>query len=417
MKIAIFIDEFPIRSQTFVLNQIFCLISLGHEVEVLSLYKGDLKLLISSELTTYQLETRCRFLLSERKGRLSLLFERLKTIFKGLFSNQTRSTVLKGLSPCYKKQATNMMLSTIAAQHKTPLSYDWIIAHFGSSGVVANNLREIGVLKGKLATIFHGLDISAELEYPDTQYHYQRLFAQSELLLPISNLWREKLVALGASRDKLFVHRMGIDLQKFNYTPPKEIESALTVMCIARFSEKKGITYALKALSKLGDKLNFKFNLVGYGELETEIQKEVIALGLQQKVCLQGALPPEKVLQALHHADVYIQPSITASNGDKEGVPVSLMEAMACGVPVISTYHSGIPELIEHNVSGLLVHEKDIDGLAGAIHQLATSFELRTRLSKGALDRVKDISDLGKLNKELIMKFETTSVERLTNGS
>lgn len=411
MKIAIFIDEFPIRSQTFVINQIKALIDLGHDVNIVALYQGDLDVLEQTYLAPYNLANHCIFLLGKRHNAARLIFERLCCVVFGFFQPSKRRMIIKGLSRCFKGQAKNLMLSTIA-QRTPPLTFDWTIAHFGSSGVIANNLREIGLLKSNIATVFHGLDISAELSYRDTLYHYKRLFGQSEVLLPISQLWQEKLISLGAPSEKTYIHRMGIELNQFQYSPPCKLNDLCSLLCIGRFSEKKGIRYALDALASLKDKFKFHFYIVGFGELEGDIKAQIQALELTDNVTLLGTLSSEEVAYQLSQADIYLQPSVVAQNGDKEGVPVSIMEAMASGVPVVSTFHSGIPELITHNLSGLLVEERDVEALASAIFHLASSFSLRQKLSEAGLEQVKAISDLGKLNIELIEHLEECVNER-----
>ncbi|TMP45693.1 colanic acid biosynthesis glycosyltransferase WcaL [Pseudoalteromonas citrea] len=407
MKIAIFIDVFPIASQTFVLNQITTLIDLGIDVEVVALYAGDQSILEQPELAPYTLSTRCRYLLSHKRSKASLFAHRLYHVGKGLLNTHLRSRVIAGLSPRFLAQATNLMLSTIAAGQKQPLEYDWVIAHFGSSGVVANHLRQIGVLQGNIATVFHGHDITAELSIKNTQAHYVNLFTQTELLLPISNLWKAQLLTLGANDRKIRVQRMGVDLSLFSAPSQRENKAdVLNIFTVARFSEKKGLSFALNALAKLPSDIDFQYHLAGYGELEESLKQLVQKLGLASKVKFLGPLKPEQVAEKMHWADVFLQPSITASNGDKEGVPVSIMEAMASNVAVVSTFHSGIPELIEHQRHGLLAPEKDTQALAKYIELLACNPKRRTELTEAAKAQIEQLGDVKRLNQDLVHFLE-----------
>ncbi|MBQ4849231.1 glycosyltransferase [Pseudoalteromonas sp. MMG012] len=403
MKIAIFIDVFPIASQTFVLNQITSLIDLGIDVEVLALYAGDQSILKRPELAPYRLSAKCRYLLSNKSSKIQLLVHRLYQVGKGLLNAQVRSRVLAGLSPRFYEQATNLMLSTIAAGHRQPLTYDWVIAHFGSSGVVVNHLRQIGVLQGDIATVFHGHDITAELSVKNTQAHYANLFSQTELVLPISNLWKEQLLTLGASEHKVRVQRMGVDLSLFSAPMQRKGEvGILNIFTVARFSEKKGLSFALNALAKLPSHIEFQYHLAGYGELEGSLKQLVQQLGIASRVKFLGPLPPEQVAEKMQWADIFLQPSITASNGDKEGVPVSIMEAMASNVAVVSTFHSGIPELIEHQRHGLLAPEKDTQALAHHIEFLANNPKRRAEITKAAKIQIEQLGDVKRLNKDLV---------------
>ncbi|WP_152084835.1 glycosyltransferase [Pseudoalteromonas sp. A25] len=402
MKIAIFVDVFPIASQTFVLNQITTLIDLGVDVEILALYPGDQIVLSQPSLAPYQLQRNVTYLLAPKRTVWQQLGHRLSKVGKGLILGKNRRTILAGLKPEFSAQARNLMLSTIAATHSAPLKFDWVIAHFGSSGVVANNLRQIGVLEANIATVFHGQDITAELKFKHTQQNYQRLFKETELLLPVSELWKTQLLSMGADESKTYVQRMGVDLSLFMARRTDKSTKVLHILTVARFSQKKGLKYALQALAKLPSTMQFSYRLVGYGELEEELKAQSSALGLNDKVHFLGAMNTQQVAEQMRWADVFLQPSITADNGDKEGVPVSIMEAMASGAVIVSTLHSGIPELVAHNVNGLLAPEKDADALAQHLNSLYLKPDLRLELADNARERVSALADVVKLNQQLL---------------
>ena len=136
-------------------------------------------------------------------------------------------------------------------------------------------------------------------------------------------------------------------------------------------TEKKGLRYAIQAcdiLNKSG--YRFQYDIVGYGELNAELQQLISKYGLEDKVNIIGFQPQSVVKKLLMKSDVFLLPSVTANNGDMEGIPVALMEAMAIGLPVISTFHSGIPELIENDVSGWLCDERDFQAIANILISL-----------------------------------------------
>ena len=300
------------------------------------------------------------------------------------------------------------MLSAIAASQVKVLEFDWIICHFGPNGVLANKLRQMGVLTGKIATVFHGLDMSVQEYIKQNEIDYHSLFQETELQLPISHLWRDKLINLGATPNKVIVHRMGVDLKHFDYkrmlSPERETKrkKVFDVFTVARFTEKKGIKYAIESLGYLPDDLPVCYKIAGYGKLKSELENKVKALGLSDKVIFCGALSSEQVKNEMLKADVFLQPSITASNGDMEGVPVSIMESMAIGTPVISTFHSGIPKLLENDKSGLLVPEKNAKAIAEKLHLLYKNITLNYELAEQARIKVESISDIKKLNEQLV---------------
>ncbi|WP_444677370.1 glycosyltransferase [Halomonas sp. E19] len=123
--------------------------------------------------------------------------------------------------------------------------------------------------------------------------------------------------------------------------------------------------------------LNFTYELIGDGPLWEQVAEQVRVLGMESRINLHGALPHDEVQRLLKDADIFLLPSVTASNGDQEGIPVALMEAMASGMPVLSTSHSGIPELVEEGVSGYLVPERDSQGLAAKLLDLLQHPKIR----------------------------------------
>ncbi len=179
---------------------------------------------------------------------------------------------------------------------------------------------------------------------------------------------------------KIKVIHCGIDSERF--VPVKRNHSdAMTLLCVGRFVEKKGHEFLLRAFEKIANALpNAKLRLVGDGPLKPAMMNLCRELDLEQRVYFLGAATSELVLMEMKRADIFVLHSITSADGDMEGIPVSLMEASATGLPVIATRHSGIPELVIEGVTGLLTDEKDIESLAGSIMNLAESVDLRERL-------------------------------------
>ncbi len=292
----------------------------------------------------------------------------------------TKPSLLRSLNVRrYGAQSSKLLLPSIVANAKQTFTADVFLVHFGYAGALANKLRELGVLKGKQATVFHGADISRRHILEEHKLDYVNLFRQSELMLPISNLWKNKLIEMGCPPEKIHVTRMGIEPEKFNFQPRQAFQTPLRIVSVARLTEKKGLDVAVKASAILKQRGGqFQYTIIGNGDQDEMMRDFIAREGMEDCVSMPGFKPQEEIRRALSEADIFLLPSKTAADGDMEGIPVALMEAMAVGLPVVSTFHSGIPELIENNVSGWLVEEDDPEALA----------ETLLKLSQGEVDVV-----------------------------
>ncbi|GAA5142117.1 glycosyltransferase [Thalassotalea piscium] len=424
MKIAIFVDQFPVLSQTFVLNQVTALIDAGANVTIIALNKPESRK-HHADVSQYQLISKTVYLLNEPSGKVNKLCYRIKNILWAVVNKAKRSLILQSINKEYGKQGKSLLLASILAKVEQPLEFDAIVCHFGYNGILANKLRQLGALNGNIVTVFHGYEVSAIKALALYKAEYQKLFKQTELMLPISNLWREKLIELGCAKEKVKVHRMGVNLANFPFVQKtnanntdylcntqKNSHRAFKVFTVARFSEKKGIIYAINAMALLPKSLNIQYVLAGYGELEHEIKQQINQLNLSDNIVLLGKLDQKQVLAQMHDCDIFLQPSVTARNGDMEGVPVAIMEAMAVGLPVISTVHSGIPELIIDGESGLLSPEKSAESLRDNIMKLYENSELRVAIVNNARKQIEQLADVNTLSVKLISLLEKLAPRR-----
>ena len=149
--------------------------------------------------------------------------------------------------------------------------------------------------------------------------------------------------------------------------------------------EKKGLRVLLAAIAALRARgRDLDVQVIGDGPEENALRAEASAAGLDGSVTFHGSQPHDFVLRMMNRCDCLALPSVTAANGDQEGIPVTLMEAMAAGLPVVSTYHSGIPELVSDDETGLLVPERDAAALADALDRLMSEKGLADRLAASA---------------------------------
>ncbi|WP_145032474.1 glycosyltransferase [Pantoea ananatis] len=374
MKLTFFTMRFPVASETFVLNQVTHFIDAGYDVEIISVFPGDL-VNRHGAFDEYGLAAKTHYLLPEEKISLTdKLGQRLKLVLPKI----TKVSLLRSLNVRrYGAQSSKLLLPAIVANARQTYVADVFLVHFGYAGALANKLRELGILKGKQATVFHGADISRRHILDEHKQDYRNLFQQSELMLPISHLWQNKLIEMGCPPEKIHVTRMGIEPEKFNFQPRDAFHTPLRIVSVARLTEKKGLDVAVKASAILKQRGGrFQYTIIGNGDQDRMMRDFIAREEMDDCVTMPGFKPQEEIRQALNEADIFLLPSKTAADGDMEGIPVALMEAMAVGLPVVSTFHSGIPELIENDVSGWLVKEDDAEALA----------ETLLKLSEGAVD-------------------------------
>jgi len=369
MKLTFFTMRFPVASETFVLNQVTHFIDAGYEVEIISVFPGDL-VNRHAAFDEYGLAAKTHYLLPEEK--ISIV-DKLNQRIRLVLPKVTKPSLLRSLNVRrYGAQSSKLLLPSIVANAKQTFTADVFLVHFGYAGALANKLRELGVLKGKQATVFHGADISRRHILEEHKLDYVNLFRQSELMLPISNLWKNKLIEMGCPPEKIHVTRMGIEPEKFNFQPRQAFQTPLRIVSVARLTEKKGLDVAVKASAILKQRGGqFQYTIIGNGDQDEMMRDFIAREGMEDCVSMPGFKPQEEIRRALSEADIFLLPSKTAADGDMEGIPVALMEAMAVGLPVVSTFHSGIPELIENNVSGWLVEEDDPEALAETLLKLS----------------------------------------------
>ncbi|KAA5974890.1 MULTISPECIES: glycosyltransferase [Pantoea] len=369
MKLTFFTMRFPVASETFVLNQVTHFIDAGYEVEIISVFPGDL-VNRHAAFDEYGLAAKTHYLLPEEK--ISIV-DKLNQRIRLVLPNVTKPSLLRSLNMRrYGAQSSKLLLPSIVANAKQTFTADVFLVHFGYAGALANKLRELGVLKGKQATVFHGADISRRHILEEHKLDYVNLFRQSELMLPISHLWENKLIEMGCPPEKIHVTRMGIEPEKFNFQPRQAFHKPLRIVSVARLTEKKGLDVAVKASAILKQRGGqFQYTIIGNGDQDEMMRDFIAREGMEDCVSMPGFKPQEEIRRALSEADIFLLPSKTAADGDMEGIPVALMEAMAVGLPVVSTFHSGIPELIENNVSGWLVEEDDPEALAETLLKLS----------------------------------------------
>lgn len=221
----------------------------------------------------------------------------------------------------------------------------------------------------------HGYDVSMHLNEPKWRDAYLR-YNDADGVITMSRASRDRLVSLGLEASRVHVIPYGVDVPA---EPPLH-SARRTIRCLAvgRLVPKKGPILALDAFRRaIGVHADLHLDVVGTGPLLPAVRQFVRCFSMERCVTLHGERNNEDVQQMMRDADLFIQHSITASDGNQEGLPVAILEAMANGLPVVSTRHAGIPEAVADGISGYLVQEGDSAGMADCVVKLARDPDLR----------------------------------------
>lgn len=275
---------------------------------------------------------------------------------------------------------------------------DVALIEYGTSAykfVEALNARKIPYI-----ICFHGYDASAYLGY--NWYLKQLTTIANGAIMNIvpSNHLRRRLELIGVRSDLINVEPYAPDYT--NLPAPKE-NSTITIASLGRLTGKK-LPQALIICAKLviAKYPEVKFNLIGDGPLWDECKRLVEELNVGEQVKLLGSMEHEQALEMLSKAHIFIQHSVTSAHGDQEGFPVSIAEASALGIPVVSTAHSGITEGIIDGVTGFLVQEHDFEAMAEKILLLLESDDLRLRMGAAAAQHIRQVAPGFRREKSLV---------------
>ena len=404
MRIAFIVSRFPSLSQTFILNQITGLIDRGHEVDIYAV-QSDNNPRMHPDVTKYDLLKHTYYFRKLPAGRLQRKIEITGLVLRYFYKKPRCLLKTRLLSGRVKGSILKILCIGFPFLDKKP--YDIIHCHFGPNGILGVTLKEIGVFEGKVVTVFHGYDISSYLRKHGNAV-YNDLFTRGDMFLPISERWKNRLIEMGCSEQKIVVHRMGIDTGKFCYFPRKRgKDGTVRLLTIARLIEKKGVQYAVQAVADVLKRYsNIEYKIVGDGPVKNTLEDLIEGLNVGNNVKLFGWRQQEEIIELMKHTDILIAPSVMSEDGDEEGIPVVLMEALAQGMPVLSTQHSGIPELVQDGESGFLVPERNVDALADKLELLIKHTEIWSEMGRAGREYVEIHYDIDKLNDKLVQLYQ-----------
>lgn len=369
--VALYLRYYLSPSETFVYRQLegvssrFCPIVLTANVSNLDLFPTDK-------------------LYARGKNFFDKVITRLTRVATGRYSTVTR--------------AQRLYWKTTAASHDTKL----IHAHFGHFALdVLPVARSLGI---PLLVTFHGFDASSLLSDKNYTRELPGLFEYASVITVSENM-AKRLEPFGLDRSKLDVHYIGVPVDNFKYTGRAPVASKMAAgetvefLQVSNFVEKKGHRYTIEAFARLIENYpGARLTLAGDGPLRPRIESRCAELGIGEKVKFVGRVTSIEVASLMRGADVFVHHSVTGADGDMEGLPTVLMEAMSTGLLAISTNHSGIPELIDNGKDGYLVDEGDVDAYARVLADLVNS---DAEMGKRARLKIEEKFNMATQNKRL----------------
>lgn len=281
-------------------------------------------------------------------------------------------------------------------------TYDIIIFQYGNLAKKFCQIKKEYGLKAKIVTFFRGFDITADEQIRPGEY--EELFKIGDLFLPICEYFKFRLLMLGCDPAKVAVQYSGVNCLYFSFKQKKvKRHEPVHIISVGRLIEKKGFTCAVRAVIEVLRRTNvpIKYTIVGDGRQRRNIEDLIKRYKLEKYINLVGWKTQGELAALLESAHICMLPCTTSKNGTQDAPINVLKEAMLCGLPVISTYHGGIIEIVEPNVSGYLVPERDVHALARALQYLVENPNLWAKMGAAGRKRVRNLFDMEKLNATL----------------
>lgn len=293
-------------------------------------------------------------------------------------------------------------------------SFDIIYCQFSNLAFKMLEKRNNHEISGIIICCFRAGDEFRLLEQNIDQYKF--LFAYIDLILVVCEAYKKRLIDYGCPAEKIMVHHSAINLDDFPYHERIfPINQPIKILTIGRLHPMKGHRYLIEAINKIKNIYpSIQYNIYGVGRCYKELYEQIKLHNLENIVFLKGYCDHDLVADILHEHHIFILGSYTMPSGSQEGIPNVLMEAMATGMPVIGTKHSGIPELIEDGQNGFIVEEKNSEAIGKKIMYLIKNPHFWKKFGKNGRKKVIQEHNKIKQNKKLIdlfMKMNKDSIK------
>lgn len=288
--------------------------------------------------------------------------------------------VAQRLAPKLNTAAFNFSL----ARHLRSLGADAVLAEYGTTGAyLVEGCKKARV---PLFVHFHGYDASIRTVLDSNRDAYRKMFDYASGIVAVSEAMKNRLLSLGAPPERLHLNTCGVDPDRFAGGNPET--KGPVFLGVGRFVEKKAPYLTVLAFSKVVQAVpDARLIMVGDGPLLGPCKRLAAALGLGSTIEFLGVQGSSRISELMRNARAFVQHSLEADDGDCEGTPVAVIEAQMTGLPVVSTRHAGIPDVVVDGETGFIVHEGDADGMSDRMLQLARDPELAGRMGRAARKR------------------------------
>ena len=393
-KVAYIMSRFPKLTETFILYEMLAMQQQNMQVEVYPLLRERDEVMHPEAMQFVRVAHFQPFMsLPILRANLYFLWKKpaayLKTLWDVLRANWGSYNFFTGVIGIFPK-------TVLFAYQMRADQVQHVHAHFASHPAAAGFIihRLVGISYSFTA---HGSDLHRD------RHMLREKVAEAAFVVAISEYNKELIISecRGNYREKVKVVHCGVDTQVFraraHETPYEKGENPFMILCVGTLHEVKGQPYLIEACRLLQERgYDFECHFVGDGPDRKPLNELVEQAGLAGRVRFHGRLTREQIARLLMDADVLAAPSVPTRDGRREGIPVVLMEAMGSGVPVIASDLSGIPELVNHQLTGLLVTPRDAKALADALERFIENPGVRRSLGKAGRAKVVGEFDLNK---------------------
>ena len=411
-KIAYLIKRFPHLSETFILHEVLELERQGLDLRIFSLLEPTGKINQAAE----EVHAPITYLPQGFPfGTLSLL----KAAFQR-FRKSPRSFLDAGVSALiqfhHPSTFRHILYAAYVANQVEAEGITHLHAHY------ANTPATVALIVHKFTGISYSFTAHAKDIYLSRKGMLAYKMKHARFVVTCTGYNHQYLASAADPCSDIPIHRIyhGLDLRVFPLDLKRTPSSngRPLILSVARLVEKKGLPYLLQTCRRLLDRgYDFECRIVGEGPLRQILEKQIRDLALTDHVKLWGAETHERVIEMFQQATLVALPCVVASDGDRDGIPNALVEAMYMGVPVVSTPVSGVPELIQSEVNGLLVPERDADSLADAIIRLLDHPSLRERMAEAGHRTVLEKFDMAANARYLMRLFMNLGQEHAADES
>ena len=385
-RMAYLVSVYPAISHTFILHELEQLRLLGHEILTASINRPDQPGFVQD--TCQRLETQRTFYIKAAGFKGALLALAYWSVRPVLLVRMFWFGLRLSITHCSLIGLAYAIEAAILARWMQQNELALLHVHFGNAAAT------VGVLVKQITGCHLSLSIHGTDEFDEvSRQHLTLKIHEADAVICVSQFVKAVMMRLSPPEQwpKLQLCRLGVDPDIFSFVVRTTQDAPLGILCVGRLIPVKCQVLLVQACAILRDRgQDFSLTFVGAGPDQLRLEQTISRLALSRQVVMAGSLTQQGVLEQLSRADIFVLPSLN------EGIPVVLMEAMACGVPCISTPINGIPELIAHNVTGLLATQGDLDALVHQLERLMTDAELRQQLALAARQKILSDFDIHK---------------------